>query len=98
MALCRSAARWWIALAGLGGCLLIAVVQSSYGGGFSPRLGVSTYNLLDPALATGHMVLVLAGLAAIAPATWWWRRGDPAAVRLPEKKGRPDDPGRAVAR
>jgi len=188
--------RWWMALAGLGGCLLIAVVLSSYGGGFSPRLGVQgpdayygpdpytpliptaatvlalcllrwwPYLLsaggllcvpiawpalapdpsgmtfyfafgaafpllvvgalgaaqsllgigaprlgaalaslvigfgffgralprlgqpekLDSALPTWHVVLVLAGLAAIAPAIWWWRRGDPAAIGLPDEK------------
>lgn len=189
------AQRWWIALAALGGCLLIAVVQSSHGGGFSPRLGVqgpdayygpdpytpliptaatvlalclvrwwpwlvaaggllcvpiawpqlnpdpeglsfyyafgaafpllaigvlgaaqrllctgapalgaataglaigsglfgravprSMYQALDPALPVWHVILVVAGLAAIAPATWWWRRGDPAATGLPGEK------------
>lgn len=188
-------ARWWMALAALGGCLLIAVVRSSYGGGFSPRLGVqgpdayygpdpytpliptaatvlalcllrwwpyllsvggllcvpiawpaavpdssamtfyyafgAAFPLLvvgalgaaqsllgtgapglgaavaglvigsglfgralpgagqhqvEPALALWHVVLVVAGLAAIVPATWWWRRGDPAAIGLPNEK------------
>ncbi|MFF5227968.1 sensor histidine kinase [Dactylosporangium sp. NPDC000521] len=188
--------RWWIALAGLGGSLLIAVVQSSHGGGFSPRLGVqgpdayygpdpytpliptvatvlalcllrwwpylvaaggllcvpiawpevipvpdtmtfyfvcgaafpllaigvlgaaqrllctgapglgaavaglvigfglfgqslpgTIYQFLDPALPVWRGLLVAAGLAAVAPATWWWRRGDPAAIGLPDEKG-----------
>ncbi len=187
--------RWWTALAGLGGCLLIAVVSSSYGGGFSPRLGVqgpdayygpdpytpliptaatvlalclvrwwpwlllvggllcvpiawpamapdasamtfyhafgaalpllvvgalgaaqsllaagapglgaavaslvigfglvgqalpkADQQYLDPALSAWHVVLVVAGLAAIAPPMWWRRRGDPAAIRLPDEK------------
>jgi signal transduction histidine kinase len=187
--------RWWMALAGLGGCLLIAVVKSSYGGGFSPRLGVqgpdayygpdlytpliptaatvlalcllrwwpyllsvgallcvpiawpavapgpsamtfynassAAFPLLvvgalgaaqsllrtgapglgaavaslvigfglfglalpkadqqysDPALSTWHVLLVIAGFAAIAPATWWWRRGDPSATGLLDQK------------
>lgn len=189
------ATRWWTALAGLGGCLLIAVAKSSFGGGFSARLGVqgpdahygpglfaplipiaatvlalcllrwwpyllavggllcvpigwtvlvpgslgtSFYNAfgvvvpflvigalgaaqsllgsgapglgaavaglvvgfgffgatltgfgLLPAqndLAGWYVVLVVAGLAGIAPAVWWWRRGDPAAVGLPDEK------------
>ena len=188
--------RWWMALAGLGGCLLIAVVQSSHGGGFSPRLGVqgpdayygpdpytpliptvatvlalcllrwwpyllsvggllcvpiawptvvaqpsvmtfyyvfsAAFPLLvvgglgaaqsllgtgapglgasvvslvigfglfgralleaDPqqhgesALSSWHVVLVAAGLATIVPATWRWRRGDPAAIGLAAEK------------
>lgn len=187
--------RWWMALAGLGGCLLIAVVRSSHGGGFSPRLGVqgwdayygpdlytpliptaatvlalcllrwwpyllsmggllcvpiawpalvpdpsamtfsyafsAAFPLLvvgalgaaqsllgtgavglgatvaglvigfglfgralpgisvrypDPTLSTWNVALVLAALAAIAPAMWWWRRGDPAATGLPDEK------------
>ncbi|MEV0567165.1 ATP-binding protein [Dactylosporangium sp. NPDC050588] len=189
------ALRWWIALAGLGGGLLVAVVQSSHGGGFSPRLGVqgpdayygpdpytpliptvatvlalcllrwwpylltvggllcvpiawpdlvpypdtmtfyhlssaafpvlaigalgaaqrllctgapglgaavaglvigfglfgqalpgTIYQFMDPALPIWRGLLVVAGLAAVAPATWWWRRGDPAAVGLPDEK------------
>ncbi|MEV0133726.1 ATP-binding protein [Dactylosporangium sp. NPDC050688] len=191
----EQAQRWWIALAALGGCLLIAVVQSSHGGGFSPRLGVqgpdayygpdpytpliptaatvlalclvrwwpwlvavggllclpvawpqlnpdprgltfyyafgaafpllvigvlgaaqrllgtgapglgaaaaglavgfglfgralpgTIYQMLDPALPAWRVILVVAGLAAIAPATWRWRRGDPAAVGPPGEK------------
>ncbi|MET7396540.1 ATP-binding protein [Dactylosporangium sp. NPDC005572] len=187
--------RWGIALAGLGAGLLIAVVQSSHGGGFSPRLGVqgpdayygpdpytpliptaatvlalcllrwwpylvtaggllcvpiawpavipsplamtfyyafgaafpllvigalaaaqrllrggapglgaavaslvigfglfgralpgSIYQLMDRSLSGWHVMLVVAGLAAVAPAAWRWRRGDPAAVGLPDDK------------
>jgi signal transduction histidine kinase len=189
------AARWWMALAGLGGCLLIALMESSYGGGFSPRLGVAGYDAYygpDPytpliplvatvlalclvrrwpyllvvgglmclpiawpamipdrvgitffyvlgsafpplvigtlsaaqsllttgaprlgaavaglvigfglfghtLLGTGqlqgrqvlsvwHIALFVAGLAAVAPALWWWRRGDPGALGLPAGK------------
>ena len=187
--------RSWIALAGVGAGLLVAVVQSSHGGGFSPRLGVqgpdayygpdpytpliptvatvlalcllrwwpylvaaggllcvplawpevipdssgetfsyvagaafpllvvgalaaaqrllgtgapglgaavaslviglglfgralpgTIYQVLDPALSVWRMVLVVCGLAAVAPAIWWWRRGDPAAVGMPDEK------------
>ena len=54
-------ARWWVALAGLGGGLLIAAARSSHGGGFSPRLGVQgpdafygpdLYSPLIPTVAT----------------------------------------------
>ncbi|MEU4422843.1 ATP-binding protein [Actinoplanes sp. NPDC024001] len=185
-------ARWWAALAGLGGGLLVALVRSSpYGGGFSPRLGVqgpdayygpdpftpliptvatvlalcllrhwpyllavagllsvpiavpalvpdtaglqvyyalgAVFPLLvvgalgaaqsllssgspglgaavagvvtgaalfagalgatgpqgpDPALPVWHVVLLTAGLAGLAPALWWWRGGDRAAIGL----------------
>ena len=63
--------RSWMALAGLGGCLLIAVVQSSYEGGFSPRLGVqggdSFYgpDPFTPLIPTAATVLALCLLR------WW---------------------------
>src|SRR5688500_12130365 len=66
------AARWSTALAGVGGCLLVAAVQSSsHGGGFSPRLGVAGSDRLlwpDPfatILPTGATVLALCLLR------WW---------------------------
>ena len=65
------AQRWWIALAALGGCLLIAVVQSSHGGGFSPRLGVQgpdAYYGPDPYTP---LIPTAATVLALCLVRWW---------------------------
>ncbi|WP_309238413.1 sensor histidine kinase [Actinoplanes aureus] len=38
---------------------------------------------LEPVLRAWHVLLLVAGLAAIAPAAWRWRGGDRAAIGLP---------------
>jgi signal transduction histidine kinase len=37
--------------------------------------------LTDPPLTGWHVGLTAIGLVAVLPAVWWWRLGDPAAVR-----------------
>src|SRR5690242_6037079 len=64
-------ARWWTALAGLGGCLLIAVVKSSFGGGFSPRLGVQGPDAYyGPDLFT-PLIPLAATVLALCLLRWW---------------------------
>ncbi len=66
-------ARWWMALAGVGGCLLIAVVKSSSGGGFSPQLDFPEREL--DAYWGSHPFTLLIPLAATVLALcllrWW---------------------------
>src|SRR4051812_40509833 len=57
--------RSWIALAGLGGSLLVAVAQSSHRGGFTPQVGVQDPDayfgseLYTPLVAIAMTVLAL---------------------------------------
>jgi signal transduction histidine kinase len=39
--------------------------------------------LTDPPLTGWHVGLTVLGLAAVLPALWWWRLGDPAAAGAP---------------
>ncbi|WP_330186370.1 ATP-binding protein [Dactylosporangium sp. AC04546] len=53
---------------------------------FGRALPGTIYQMMDRSLSGWHVMLVVAGLAAVAPAAWRWRRGDPAAVGLPDDK------------
>lgn len=64
-------ARWWTALAGLGGCLLIAVVKSSYGGGFSPRLGVQGPDAFYGPDLYSPLIPTVATVLALCLLRWW---------------------------
>ena len=61
-------ARWLMALAGLGGCLLIASAETAFSGGFWPGLGTDSHygpDLISPLAPTAATV---AGLCLLR---WW---------------------------
>ncbi|MEV6299160.1 hypothetical protein AB0M02_07125 [Actinoplanes sp. NPDC051861] len=63
--------RGWTALAGLGGCLLIAMVKSSHGGGFSPMLGVmgpDAYYGPNPITPLAPLAVTVLALCLVR---WW---------------------------
>ena len=65
------ASRWWMALAGLGGCLLIAVVMSSSGGGFSARLGVQGPDAHYGPNPYLPLIPIVATVLALCMLRWW---------------------------
>jgi signal transduction histidine kinase len=65
-------ARWRTVLAGVGGCLLIAAVQStSRGGGFSPRIGVVGFGWYIEPDPVAVMVPAAATVLALCLLRWW---------------------------
>jgi signal transduction histidine kinase len=61
-------ARWLMALAGVGGCLLVALAETSFGGGFSPRLGTGSYYGPDRFSPLAPTVATVLGLCLLR---WW---------------------------
>jgi signal transduction histidine kinase len=68
---------------GLGAAVASLVIGAGF---FGRALSGAGQQQLEPAPSVWHVVLVVAGLIAIVPATWWWRRGDRAAIGLPDEK------------
>jgi hypothetical protein len=65
------AQRWWIALAGLGGSLLIAVAQSSHGGGFTPQVGVQGTDAYFGSELYTPLVVIAVTVLALGLVRWW---------------------------
>ncbi|WP_271189267.1 sensor histidine kinase [Dactylosporangium matsuzakiense] len=62
---------WWMALAGLGGGMLIAVAQSSLGGGFTPAVGVAGPDLFYGTDLYTPMTPVAVTVLALFLVRWW---------------------------
>ncbi|GIJ55512.1 sensor histidine kinase [Virgisporangium aurantiacum] len=64
-------ARWSTVLAGVGGCLLIAAVQSTSRGGFSPPLYVVGFSRFMEFIPFTALIPALATVLALCLLRWW---------------------------